>query len=116
MIDRIADVLRRWQTVIDAVKIDGPLPIQFEILREANKDAVVLRTAMASLDCVSKAPTIVRRRQDVTDFLRCSKFAADPGTIIDYLHREAEALYRHELDEWFTVKGIRVFDPHKGEK
>ncbi len=96
------DRLERWRDFGNTVKIDGPIPITFEF-HEFGTVGQISCWVRASIRLVDGGTASeISKRQEVF---------GEPD--INQLRALAREVYLHELDEWISVGGCRMFDPHK---
>jgi hypothetical protein len=95
----------RWRALVAKTKVGGLLPITFEV------------ETFSPLDISIKAYMRVPDRDGPYNSLeqpqiRCRRVVhGEPEASV--LRALARELYLHELDEWFLVDGVRLYDPHR---
>lgn len=104
--------LRAIQAILDRIQFKNfNYPVEFSCYLSDDRTSVVLQLHMDAIDCDSYEVGNFYTDMKVpihTDF--------NEQWIIHQCRHLVKTMMSHEIDECFMVDGLKVFDPHKGEK
>jgi hypothetical protein len=93
----------RWRALVTKTKVGGLFPITFEVKVMHRSDIYI----KASMSVPDRDQAWLENR---TITVRNLVIGEPEASVLRDLARE---LYLHELDEWFLVDGVRLYDPHR---
>lgn len=115
MMDSSADRLREWRALGKRIKVSGPLRVDFAFAEK-----------FGDVVCIATASTIDRdgmpdEARSLTVYSQTDVYKFSDVQMTDVMHGPpdprallclAERVYAHELREFFTLDGVRIYDPH----